>query len=192
MKFTEEQTRQRLALLNRIKQLYLIPQLDCLTLNQIADYFEVSTNAIAKTYLQNKREFNNAGICLKYPSDFKIFSENPRVKSFMRQESGNLVFNVDKDTKIIIPNKGIFCFSRRAVVLMGMLLDGSRVASEFRNQLLNLTDILFQDGKETEAREAEKAFLYKLANDVSENRITPNEAMEMITEFKFRNFTYWI
>ena len=57
---------------------------------------------------------------------------------------------------------------------------------------MNLTDILFQDGKETEAREAEKSFLYKLANDVSENRTTPNEAMEMITEYKFRNFTYWI
>ncbi len=192
MKLTEEQTRQRLALLNRVKQLYIIPQLDCLTLKQIADYFEVSTNVIAKTYLQNKKEFNNAGVCLKYPSDFKIFSENPRVKSFIRQESGNLVFNVNKDTKIVIPNKGIFCFSKRAVVLMGMLLDGSRVASEFRNQLLNLTDVLFQDGKETEALEEEKAFIYKLANDVAENRTTPIEAMEMITEYKLEHFTQYI
>lgn len=40
----------------------------------------------------------------------------------------------------MIPNRGIRCFSKRAVLRFGMLLRDSEVAKEVRTQLLNIKE----------------------------------------------------
>lgn len=183
---------QRLALLNRVKQLHLLPENDVLTLKQVADYFEVSTNKIKKLYESEQKEFDEAGVCVKYPHDFKIFNDNPNVNKYVRKERCNLIFTVNDTTEVVIPNRGILCFTRRAVALMGMLLEDGRVSREFRNQILNLVNDHFPNERETEAMEKEKEFIYKLANDVVGKRISVEESREKLLEYKCNHFTYYI
>lgn len=187
---TDKQVTQRLALLNRVKQLFLLPVGDVLTIKQMADYFEVSINKIKKLYESEKEEFDEAGVCVKYPQDFKIFND-PRVSNYIRKERGNLIFKVNDTTDIIIPNRGILCFTRRAVALAGMLLEDGRVSREFRNQILNYVNNLFPNNKEAEAMEEEKEFLIKLASDFVEKRISHQELLEEILEYKSKHFVYY-
>lgn len=135
---TEQDVKTQIKLLDKVKKLFLLPKYDCLTLTQAADYFEVSPDCIKRLYQRRKEEFDEDGVCVRYPADFKIFNGTDSTIKNMRQEHGKLVFNVGENTQIIIPNRGITCFSRSAVVRIGMMLTGSRVSKEVRNQLLNI------------------------------------------------------
>lgn len=182
---------QRLALLNRVKQLHLLPENDVLTLKQVADYFEVSANKIKKIYESEQKEFDEAGVCVKYPHDFKIFNDNPNINKYVRKECGNLIFKLNDTTEVVIPNRGILCFTRRAVALMGMLLEDGRVSREFRNQILNLVNDHFPNEREAESMEEEKEFIIHLAKDFIENRISHQEVLEKVVEYKSKHFTYY-
>lgn len=189
---TDERVMQRLALLNRVKQLHLLPEHDVLTLKQVADYFEVGATKIKKLYEEEREEFDEAGVCTKYPRDFKIFNNTPNFEKFVREERGNLIFTVNDTMEVVIPNRGILCFTRRAVALMGMLLEDGRVAREFRNQILNLVSDRFPNNKEVNAMDAEKKFIHKLADDLAEKRIPLEEGIKLLMEYKSKHFTYYI
>lgn len=188
---TDGQIIQRLALMNRVKQLYFLPENDVLTLKQVADYFEVSTHKIKKLYESEQDEFNEAGVCVKYPQDLKIFNNIPNIGKCFRKERGNLIFKVNDTTDIIIPNRGILCFTRRAVALTGMLLEDGRVSREFRNQLLNMINDRFPNNRETEDMEEEKDFIISKAKDFCEKKITIEEFRRFLLEYKLNHFTYY-
>ena len=56
------------------------------------------------------------------------------------QNRTNLVIQIDDNTRLEIPNRGIKCFSKRAVLRIGMLLRDSKIAQEVRTQLLNIVE----------------------------------------------------
>ena len=53
------------------------------------------------------------------------------------QLHGKCEVEFNDGTKIVLPNRGIKAFSKRAVLRIGMLLRDSKVAKEVRTQLLN-------------------------------------------------------
>lgn len=132
-----EKTMARVEVLDKVKQLFLIPEMECMTVKQVADYFEVDTDTIKRQYQRNQDEFDSDGVCTKSLTDFKFFNGTScSVKSVAKQKGKTtIVFN--DGTELIIPNRGIKCFPKRAVLRMGMLLRDSRVAKEIRTQLLN-------------------------------------------------------
>lgn len=188
---TNEQVTQRLALLNRVKQLYLLPEHDVLTLKQVADYFEVSTNKIKKVYESEQSEFDEAGVCVKYPQDFKILNNTLGISKYVRKEHGNLILTVNDTTEIVIPNRGILCFTRRAITLMGMILEDGRVSREFRNQILNLFENHFPNEREAEAMHEEIKFMRTLVDDLADKKLSFEEGRKLLIEYKSKHFTYY-
>ncbi len=125
----------KIELLDKVKQIFLLPELECLTTKQMADYFEVGTEAIQSQYKRNKNEFDGDGVILKKPSDFKSLGCSARTTQNQTRGSTTVVF--EDGTELLINNCGIKCFPKRAILRMGMLLQGSRVSQEIRTQLLN-------------------------------------------------------
>lgn len=63
----------KIELLDKVKQIFLLPELECLTTKQMADYFEVGTEAIQSQYKRNKNEFDEDGVILKKNIRLQIF-----------------------------------------------------------------------------------------------------------------------
>ena len=63
----------RVEVLEKVKFLMLIPQIECATIKQISEFYEVEQDTIKKVVLHNSDEFISDGMCVKVPSDFKIF-----------------------------------------------------------------------------------------------------------------------
>lgn len=72
----------RIELLDKVKQIFLLPELECLTTKQMADYFEVGYEAIQSQYKRNKNEFEEDGVVLKSPLISKLWVvllERPKI-----------------------------------------------------------------------------------------------------------------
>ncbi len=144
----------RTEVLDKVKKLLLIPEMNCMTIRQVADYYEVDVDTIQRCYQRNRTEIEGDGIANKTPKIFKeIFNRttcsvkdeeisnktNCPIKNF-EQQHGKLIVQIDDNTRLEIPNRGIKCFSKRAVLRIGMLLRDSEIAQEVRTQLLNIVE----------------------------------------------------
>lgn len=128
----------RIEVLDKVKQLFLIPEMECMTTQQMADYFEVNYETIKWQYKSNRGEFDEDGTHFKQLIDFKnlVGSKTPNLK--IAQRRGFLELTLPDGTIVAINNKGVNCFPKRAILRMGMLLRDSRIAKEIRTQLLNV------------------------------------------------------
>lgn len=132
-----EQVMERIEVLEKVKQLFLIPELECMTVKQVADYFEVPFKTIGSQYNYNKDEFDSDGVHLKRLDEFKSLVALNSSNLKMLQHRGFLELTLPDGTIVAINNKGVKCFPKRAILRMGMLLRDSRIAREIRTQLLN-------------------------------------------------------
>ena len=136
----------RVDVLDKVKKLFLIPELEKVTIKQVADYFSspdrknkdgepdpqiIDVETIKKCYQRNKLEIDMDGTILETPKELTGHYV-PTVKTQSYQE-----FQVADNIKIIVPNRGIRMFSKRAVLRIGMLLRDSDIAKEVRTQILN-------------------------------------------------------
>ena len=157
----------RTEVLDKVKKLLLIPEMNRMTIRQVADYYEVDFDTLRKCYMRNRLEIDTDGVVTKTPTIFKeIFKgtscpikdekdfnrttcsvkdeeisnkTNCPIKNF-EQQHGKLIVQIDDNTRLEIPNRGIKCFSKRAVLRIGMLLRDSKIAQEVRTQLLNIVE----------------------------------------------------
>lgn len=131
----------RVDVLDKVKELFLIPQLECLTIKQVAEYYEVDLDTIKKCYQRNMGEIDLDGVRNETPKTIKEFFNGTYcpLKDF-EQLHGRLVMQIDDNTTMVIPNRGIKMFPKRAILRIGMLLRDSEVAKEVRTQLLNAFD----------------------------------------------------
>ena len=151
-----EQYINRLEVLDKVKNLLLIPEMECMTVQQVADYYGVSIETIKKQYLQNADEFIADGVSIKTPVDFKkiLMGKSIPIKK-MEQLNGKLVVAIDDNVTLVIPNRGIKVFPKRAILRMGMLLRDSKIAKEVRTQLLNIAENVQNENPELLTKEIE-------------------------------------
>ena len=129
----------RTEVLDRVKQIFLIPQLEMVTARQIAEFYEVDYKAVEKCFERNRAEIELDGckrvkagyISEKFTSDIMSETNYERVR-------GGIKITLGDNVTIMIPNSGSLMFSKRAVLRFGMLLRDSRIAREVRTQLLNV------------------------------------------------------
>lgn len=125
----------RTEVLDKVKQLFLIPKMECMTIRQVADYFEVDIDTLKKCYKRNEAEINSDGVIFKTPADIVKELKGQDVPLVKTQTK--LIINLDGNITLEIPNRGIRVFSKRAVLRIAMLLRDSEIAKEVRTQLLN-------------------------------------------------------
>lgn len=128
----------RTEVLDKVKKLLLIPEMNCMTIRQVADYYEVDIDTINRCCQRNRTEIVGDGVANKTPKVFKDLLTEQDVQ--LVQNRTNLVIQIDDNTRLEIPNRGIKCFSKRAVLRIGMLLRDSKIAQEVRTQLLNIVE----------------------------------------------------
>ncbi|MCM1167274.1 MAG: hypothetical protein NC401_14800 [Ruminococcus sp.] len=103
--------------MDKVKQLFLIPEMECMTVKQVADYYEVSLSTANDQFQNNQDEFKSDGVCIKTTVDFKNLNYGKSVIKNLAQQNGKLVITLNDNTELIIPNRGIRCFPKRAVLL---------------------------------------------------------------------------
>ena len=157
-----EQMLSRIETLEKVKHLFTIPGTDFMTTRQVAEYYEVDIETVRKVYQRHKAEIDSDGTAVKKAADF-LTEPEVQVKDADRptgrevtlgRGDGNVRAGQPVQSKgctrgvtslefrngvvIEINNGGTRVFSRRAVLRIGMLMPGSRVATEVRTQLLNV------------------------------------------------------
>lgn len=123
--------------LERVKKLLLLPGTEMMSIEQVADYYEVSDRWIKELYGYNREEIDSDGTEL-LSRNFYNGSEVKPTSVENKQTSATYIF--DDGQMITINNRGLKAFSKRAVLRIGMLLQQSSVAREVRNQLLNIEE----------------------------------------------------
>lgn len=181
-----EQTMERVEVLDKVKQLFLIPELECMTGKQVADYFEVDPETIKKQYQRNRDEFDSDGAHTKQLSAFKNLGGTRCPFKNMAQQNGKMIITLDDDTRLEIPNHGIKCYPKRAVLRMGMLLRDSRVAKEVRTQLLNTFEHATVEQRTAEINEEERLLLDAVKSMASGDNITAASCFTKYIDYKNR------
>ena len=125
----------RFEVLEKVKELLLIPNTEWATLKQVAIYYEVNEKVIEKICSRHKDELDLDGVSLKSYKDF-LNLQNVGIENVV----GKTIISLINGETLIIPNRGLKIFPRRAILRIGMLLRDSEVAKEVRTQLLNIEE----------------------------------------------------
>ena len=146
----------RVDVLDKVKSLLVIPAMECMTMKQVADYYEVSVEAIKGIYKYHKEEFVTDGAIKHSISDIKnsIGVKYPNLK--MDNIKGGMIIEIDENTKIVVPNVGVILFPKRAILRVGMLLRDSVIAKEVRTQLLNIVEVAQEEKPEIITQQIQK------------------------------------
>ena len=106
----------RVDVLDKVKKLFLLPQLEMMTAQQVADYYEVDLDAIQKCYQRNRQEIEPDGVqklCFNALAQ-RIGQNVQTVKTRYYTD-----FKLSDDTTLRVPNGGIRLFSKRAILRIG-------------------------------------------------------------------------
>ena len=127
----------RIEVLDKVKQLFLIPEMEVMTTKMAAAYFRVPLEAINSCYNRNKVEIDSDGVVVKRVDDFRIVQDEQFYETRIK---GGIEFKTPELTFAVSYGKGIKVFPRRAILRIAMLLRDSEVAREVRTQLLNVVE----------------------------------------------------
>ncbi|PHF25522.1 hypothetical protein COF79_15240 [Bacillus toyonensis] len=123
---------ERVEVLDKVKQLFLLPELEMATTQQVADFYGVNKKVIDNLVLKNKDEITGDG--------YKVIDGKDLVNLLKRSTKiENMKGYVLIDgNKVGYGSNGFF--PKRAILRVGMLLRDSEVAKEVRTQLLNVEE----------------------------------------------------
>lgn len=168
--------------LEKVKELLLIPSFDVMTLKQVADYYEVDPHTVEMICSRNSDELNSDGVCRKKVKDF-LNSQYVRAE----KSSYTTTFVYDNGLNITMSNGGLKVFPRRAILRVGMLLRDSEVAKEVRTQLLNIEEKTSNETK-THDIDEEQSLMLSVGMAVASGDATAVAiASAKLVEFKNRH-----
>lgn len=126
----------RMEVLDKVGNLLLLPNTEYATLEQVAKYYKTNIQTIESVVLRNKDELVSDGYALQKRSNVISFLN---IKDeCLNSKQGKTIVTLPNDVSIIIPNRGLRLFTKRAILRIGMLLRDSEVAKEVRTTLLNV------------------------------------------------------
>ena len=152
----QEQYISRVDVLDKVKDLFLIPAMECMTPKQVADYYEVPVDTIRTTYKMNREELVSDGAITRSIGDIKSLIGCESTYQNITNCRGGIEITIDENTKVFIPNAGIILYPKRAILRVGMLLRDSVIAKEVRTQLLNIVEVAQEEKLEIITQEIQK------------------------------------
>ena len=152
----QEQYISRVDVLDKVKDLFLIPTMECMTPKQVADYYEVPVDTIRTTYKMNREELVSDGAMTRSIGDIKSLIGCESTYQNITNCRGGIEITIDENTKVFIPNAGIILYPKRAILRVGMLLRDSVIAKEVRTQLLNIVEVAQEEKPEIITQEIQK------------------------------------
>ncbi|NRG29169.1 hypothetical protein HRF69_18825 [Bacillus circulans] len=128
----------RIEVLNRVKNLLLLPRTEMATIQQVAGFYEVDVQAIQKLTTRNAIELSMDGYGLYNREEVLGFLNGHAVQ--IENFKGKTIATLEDGNEVQVLNRGLRLFTRRAVLRTGMILKHCQVALEVRNQLLNIEE----------------------------------------------------
>lgn len=168
--------------LEQVKQLLLIPDTDWATQKQVANYYDVGEKAVETICSRHKDELISDGVSLKSYKEF-LNIQNEGIETVV----GKTIFTLGSGETLIIPNRGLKVFPRRAILRVGMLLRDSEVAKEVRTQLLNIEEKTSDETKTHDIDEEQSLMLSVGMAVASGNATAVAVASAKLVEFKNRH-----
>ena len=123
--------------LERVKELLLLPGTELMSIEQVADYYEVSIDHIKSLYGLNREEIDGDGTEMIPRGFYNGSVINP---TSGEQKQTSVTYTFENGQIVTINNRGLKAFSKRAVLRIGMILQQSSIAKEVRTQLLNIEE----------------------------------------------------
>ena len=142
--------------LERVKKLLLLPGTEMMSIEQVADYYEVSDRWIKELYGYNREEIDSDGTELLSRNFYNGSEVKP---TSVENKQTSVTYTFENGQIVTINNRGLKAFSRRAVLRIGMLLQQSEIAREVRNQLLNIEEKTSTEIKTEDIEEEQKLML---------------------------------
>ena len=127
----------KVYVLEKVKKLMTISSTNFVTTQMVANYYEVTDEAIRKITKANMDEFLSDGMRKIHPSDF--LTQQKLVQNISKKR-GAVTFDFNDGSSITIPNLGMRIYPKRAVLRIGMLLQQSEIAKAVRTALLDKTE----------------------------------------------------
>lgn len=141
---TREKLINRVEVLDKVKELLLIPRMQFTTIQGVADFYEVEYKAIDSIVRRHKNELSTDGVIKVTRKDvvdcFRQNEENEEDNNILITQPQYIELRINDNYSINIANRGALVFPKRAVLRIGMLLRDSEIAKEVRNQLLNIEE----------------------------------------------------
>lgn len=139
IKEAREKVISRVEVLDKVKGLLLLKQLDMATTKQVADFYEVDVDVISQLVSRNKEEIESDGYVIKTGREMKSLVTDKMSGSKIIPKRGYYIIETLEDSIRMSNNKNGL-FPKRAILRVGMLLRDSEVAKEVRTQLLNIEE----------------------------------------------------
>ncbi|PGW54403.1 hypothetical protein COE14_20080 [Bacillus thuringiensis] len=124
---------ERVEVLDKVKQLSLLPELEMATSKQVSEFYGVPIKSVNNILLRNRDELLADGYEQVNGKDLALLKMKSTKKENKR---GYILIN----NEIKIPYNEVGLFPKRAILRVGMLLRDSEVAKEVRTQLLNIEE----------------------------------------------------
>lgn len=121
--------------LEKVKELFLLPGTEIATLKLVADFYEVDEKVVEKVYTRHLDELESDGMCSKRYTELSNLQYVG-----LKTAKGKVTFTFDNGKIFDYPTRGTKVFPRRAILRVGMLLRDSEIAREVRTQLLNIEE----------------------------------------------------
>ncbi|MFJ7761977.1 ORF6N domain-containing protein [Bacillus toyonensis] len=122
-------------MLDRVKQLLLLPNKEMATTRQVAEFYEVDKKTIDLLVLRNKEEIDGDGYTVLKGDEMKT------LKGHLQNVGSLEDYGLGKFVSTVA------LFPKRAILRVGMLLSKSEIAKEVRTQLLNIEEHTATDVK---------------------------------------------
>jgi len=167
---------ERYDVLEKVKELLLIPNTEFSTIKQVAVFYEVGDEAIKAVVNRNKEELQLDGIMKMTGRETRSFLGGCNLQPHNKRG----IFCIGDST---FNNKSNTLLPRRAILRIGMLLRDSEVAKEVRSQLLNIEEKVSDEIKISDISEEQK-----LALEVGMSFASGNTEAIMIATTKMMNF----
>ena len=128
-KALREKMIEEISVLEKVKNLLLLPNTDIATTKQVAEYFEVDFKTVSKAVDRNREELTSSGL------------------KFMKYSEIKELLNSDIMSQLKISRQGTNVFSKRAILNLAMLLRDSEIAKEIRQALLDQQEVISNEQK---------------------------------------------
>lgn len=144
----------RYDVLEKVKQLLLLPGTDIATTKLIAEYYEVGEKAINSIVLRHIDELENDGMRVAKYNDLSSLQYED-----LKPAKGKVTFRLSDGSELDFPTRGAKIFPKRAILRVGMLLRDSEIAKEVRTQLLNIEEKTSEEVRVQDINEEQRLML---------------------------------
>lgn len=173
-----ESLSERIEVLDKVKELLLLPIGKYATTELVAQYYEVTVETVKWQLNHNRDEFLSDGYKVWKRKELQDLDRELNLLS----KKGTFSI-VDKEGNKILtaPNTGLALWTPRSILRLGMLLRDSKIAKEVRTQLLNVTEVAKEKDEEivTQHIDEEKQLLINIA--IADN---PMDQMVAVNNYK--------